>query len=243
MIWVKKRKILQKMDERQRELATSSLFAGLRSEQLERIAEVSARYSYARGADVFSEGDDADGFYVILAGQVRVYKMNLEGKEQILHLLGPGDPVGEAAVFSGGVFPAHAAALTNAELLFVPKKDFEKLLLEDPSISMNMLALLSKRLHRFAALIEDLALKEVPARLAAYLLYHAETGKQEAMIVSLGITKGQLANVLGTTPETLSRVLARMGKEGLIVMKGNRRIVLHDAERLETLSTGNEPLT
>ena len=104
-----------------------------------------------------------------------------------------------------------------------------------------MLAMLSRRLRRFSALIEDLSLKEVPGRLSAYLLYLSETNNQSHNLI-LDISKAQLASLLGTIPETLSRILARMSTEELIESDGQRSIKILDREGLEELASGERRL-
>ena len=107
---------------------------------------------------------------------------------------------------------------------------------------MNMLAVLSVRLHQFTILIEDLALKEVPGRLAAYLLYlNEKQGYPEE--VTLDITKTQLSSLLGTIPETLSRMLARMTSEGIITSQGTSGVVLNNFDMLEKLASGEVRLS
>jgi CRP/FNR family transcriptional regulator len=158
----------------------------------------------------------------------------MEGKEQILHIYGPGNPIGEVAVFSGQQFPASAETLLKSHLLYFPRLAFVDLISKNPSLCLNMLAVLSRRLRQFTVQVENLSLKEVPGRLAAYLLYLA--GEQEAAgMVSLPISKGQLASLLGTIPETLSRILARMSSRGLIAVDGPK-IKLLDLEGLEELA-------
>jgi CRP-like cAMP-binding protein len=165
---------------------------------------------------------------------VKVFKVSSEGKEQILHILGPGEPVGEVAVFSGRQFPANAEALVRSHLLFFPRASFVELIASNPSLALNMLAVLSNRLRQFTIQIEHLSFREVPGRLAAYLIYLAdEQGKGD--FLTLNISKGQLARVLGTIPETLSRVLARMTRQRLIETKG-RTIWLVDRRALEKLA-------
>ena len=156
--------------------------------------------------------------------------MNLMGKEHILHIFGPGEPVGEVPVFSKQPFPANAEALVKSSTLFFPRKDFVALIENNPSIALNMLAVLSRRLRQFATQIENLSLKEVPARLAGYLLYIAKEQKNEG-VVELPVSKGQLASLLGTIPETLSRIFARMSDEGLIQVDG-RSITILDRQGL-----------
>ncbi len=189
---------------------------------------------FDRGQIIFSEGDDGNGFYVVVSGRVKIFKLSPEGKEQILHIFGPGDPFGEVAVFSGQHFPANAEAMESSRIFFFPRDSFSDLIKKNPSLALNMLAILSKRLRRFANLIDDLSLKEVPGRLAAHLLYlSGQTEGSEQL--ELSITKTQLASLLGTIPETLSRILGKMSKQGLIESDG-RRIKILDREALEELA-------
>jgi CRP/FNR family transcriptional regulator len=111
----------------------------------------------------------------------------------------------------------------------------------DPSLALNMLAVLSQRLRRFSGLIENLSLKEVPGRLAAYLLYLQE-GKKGGDDLLLEISKNQLASLLGTIPETLSRILARMNREGFIDSTGPRQIRILNRKGLEELASGERRL-
>jgi CRP/FNR family transcriptional regulator len=111
---------------------------------------------------------------------------------------------------------------------------------KNPLVALNMLAVLSRRLRKFAGLVEDLSLKEVPGRLAAYLLLLSEQ-KKGAMGFDLDVSKNQLASLLGTIPETLSRILARMEKEKLIKSEG-KRITILDRNGLEELSVGERKL-
>ena len=104
---------------------------------------------------------------------------------------------------------------------------------------MNMLAILSQRLKYFTRLIEDLSLKEVPQRLAAYLVFLARRERSDQ--VTLGISRGQLASLLGTIPETLSRIIAKMTGRGLIAVSG-RKVSILDTENLELLANGKESL-
>ncbi|MCX5853557.1 MAG: helix-turn-helix domain-containing protein, partial [Deltaproteobacteria bacterium] len=107
-------------------------------------------------------------------------------------------------------------------------------------MALNMLAVLSARLRRFAALVEDLSLKEVPVRLATYLLYLSNKSRN-ADDVDLDISKGQLASLLGTIPETLSRILGKMTRQGLIRSQGSRISIL-DRNGLSEIATGGKKL-
>ncbi len=211
-------------------LANSLLFSGLPAEQLQQVAAIGMSRRYAKGVSVFAEGDPGIGFYMVGEGKVKIFKMSFEGKEQILHIFGPGEPFGEVPVFHGTPFPASAETLTEAELLFFPRAEFVHMLTANPSLALNMLAVLALRLRRFATQIENLSLKEVPGRLASYLGYLMEEQERQDKVV-LDIPKGQLASLLGTSSETLSRIFNKMTEEGLIRVEG-KAISILDAQRL-----------
>jgi CRP/FNR family transcriptional regulator, dissimilatory nitrate respiration regulator len=221
-----------------RVLASAPLFKGLSEQQLDEIGAIAIEKPYQRGASIFMEGDEGNGFYIVAEGQVKIFKTSLEGKEQILHIYGPGNPFGEVPVFSGSRFPANAMALVKSQILFLPRDAFVRLIAEHPSLSMNMLGELSMRLRQFTVQIENLSLKEVPSRLASYLtVLGEEQGRSDR--VDLTISKGQLASLLGTIPETLSRIFAKMSAQNLIRVEG-RQIHLLDIAGLETLSVAGK---
>jgi CRP/FNR family transcriptional regulator, dissimilatory nitrate respiration regulator len=212
------------------------LFSGLSGEQLQELALIVLEQAFRRGQTIFLEGDEGSGFYVVNTGKVKIFKLSPDGKEQILHIFGPGEPFAEVPVFAGQRFPANAEALEDSRLFFFPRAGFLDLIRRHPSLALNMLAVLSRRLRQLAGLVEDLSLKEVPARLAAYILYQSER-QQGVPEFELEIAKGQLASLLGTIPETLSRILAKIVKEGLIESSGPRiRIV--DKAGLQELAAG-----
>lgn len=215
-------------------LSLVPLFADLPRPHLQALAGIAVTKSFTAGCSIFSEGDEGRGFYAVLSGRVRIYKLSPEGKEQILHFFGPGEIFGEVAVFTGRGFPAHASAERSSVLLFFPRDAFVELIRRDASLALGMLAVLSVRLRRFTRMVEDLSLKEVPGRLAAYLLYRS--GGEQKNVVELDLTKAQLAALLGTIPETLSRILTRMGRRGLIRTQGSRITIL-SRERLEVIAT------
>lgn len=211
-------------------LQASFLFGGLPPRQLEDIAAIAVEKSYQKGETIFLEGDKGIGFYMVGEGKVKIFKVSSGGKEHILHIFGDGEPFGEVPVFHGQPFPANAEALVKTRTLFFPRDRFVRLVEANPTMALSMLAVLSMRLRRFASQIESLSLKEVPARLANYLLYLSkEQGGVE--VIELDISKGQLASLLGTIPETLSRIFAKMTEEGLIKVNG-RSIHLLDRDGL-----------
>lgn len=219
-------------------VGTIPLFKSLPPDQLRKVANVAVIQNPGKGQGLFSDGDVAAGFYVVISGRIKVYKLSLEGKEQVLHLFGAGEVFGEVPVFAGGNYPAHAQAMEDSRLLFFPRESFVGLLRDEMGLALNMLAVLSRRLRQFTRLIEDLSLKEVPGRLAAYLLL-LSSRQDGADLVELDISKGLLASVLGTIPETLSRILNRMSRRGLIEVEC-RHITILDRDTLVNLAEGEK---
>jgi CRP-like cAMP-binding protein len=216
------------------------LFAGLKEEDLKKIRVIAKPKQVEKREVIFSDGEEAKGFYVILSGKVKLYKISLEGKEQILHVVSAPDAFAEAALFLEGSYPAFAEALSDCQLLFFPKRDFTQLIEKNPRLSINMIVTLSHYLRRFASLIEELSLKEVSSRIAKYLidlsLKLSKEGKNPKE-VELDLSKTQLASKLGTISETLSRTLAKMKAKGIIDVRKNRILILN-REVLEELASG-----
>ena len=223
------------------------LFAGLKEEDLKKIRAIASLKQIGKKEILFSEGEEARGFYVILSGKVKLYKISPDGKEQILHVVSAPDSFAEAALFLEGSYPAFAEALSDSQLLFFPKRDFIHLIEKNPQLSINMIVSLSHYLKRFASLIEELSLKDVSSRIAKYLidlpLKLSKVGTtrfregKSPMEVELDLSKTQLASKLGTISETLSRTLAKMKSKGIIDVKKNRILILN-REALEELASG-----
>jgi CRP/FNR family transcriptional regulator len=223
------------------------LFAGLREEDLKRIRAIASLKQVGKREILFSDGEETTGFYVILSGRIKLYKLSPEGKEQILHVVSAPDAFAEAALFLEETYPAFAEALSDSQLLFFPKRDFVQLIEKNPQLSINMIVSLSQFLKRFASLIEELSLKEVSSRIAKYLIdLSVKSSKvgttrfregKSPKEVELDLTKTQLASKLGTISETLSRTLGKMKAKGIIDVKKNRIIIL-DRELLEELASG-----
>jgi CRP-like cAMP-binding protein len=223
------------------------LFAGLREEDLKRIRSIASIKQVGKKEILFSDGEEAKGFYVILSGKVKLYKISPEGKEQILHVVSAPDAFAEAALFLEGNYPAFAEALSDSQLLFLPKRGFIQLIEKNPQLSINMIVSLSHFLKRFASLIEELSLKEVSSRIAKYLIdlslrsskvdtTRFREGKSPKE-VELDLSKTQLASKLGTISETLSRTLGKMKARGIIDVKKNKILILN-RELLEELASG-----
>lgn len=221
-------------------IAKLPLFSGLTEEHLAAVSSIAVPLSFRKGQTIFLEGAAARGFYVVRKGQVKIFKLSPEGREQIIHVYGPGETFAEVPVFENGRFPAHAEATAKTELLSFSREDLLRLMQKDAGIGLNMLAVMAHKLRRFTIQLERLTLRETPQRLAAYLLDVSVRSGGETSI-ELDISKGHLASLLGTAPETLSRILRRMNDAGLLSVQG-RQIRIVQADQLEALASGEERL-
>ena len=216
------------------------LFAGLGEGDLRKIRSIASLRKVQKKEVLFAEGEEARGFYVVLSGKVKLYKISPEGKEQILHVVSAPDTFAEAALFLEGSYPAFAEVLSDGQLLFFPRRDFIHLIEKNPKLSINMIVTLSHYLKKFSLLIEELSLKEVSSRIAKYLidlsLKSSKEGKNPSE-VDLDLSKTQVAQKLGTISETFSRTLGKMKAKGIIDVKRNRILIL-DRESLEELASG-----
>lgn len=214
------------------------LFAGLSDEDLRAVAAIGRVRRVARGEPLFLAGQEAEGFWVVLAGGVKLAKLSPAGKEQILHVHGAGETFAEAVLAEGMRYPVGAYATEDGtEALLVPRRDFQALLGRRPVLATNLIARLSQRLREMATIVEDLALREAPARLARYLLDLAGADADPGAAVTLPMKKGELAALLGTRQETLSRALRHLSDLDLIEVEG-QTIVLLDPDGLQDAAEG-----
>ena len=175
---------------------------------------------FQKGEMLFSAQDEANGFYYVESGEIRVYKMDELGKEAEVVRLGPGGFLGEAIVFVSSFFPVFAQAVTNADVLFFAKKKINLEMAKDPGLAMYFVDLLARKCVVLSNRIESLGLRTVRQRLIRYLL--SECSEERRCLVELKVKKGELAKILGTISETLSRNLKQMQEEGLIEVEGNK---------------------
>jgi CRP-like cAMP-binding protein len=218
-------------------LRKTRLCSGLNNSELEKLASISRLYRLNKGEILFFEGDEAHGFYILLEGRVRVYKASPDGKEQILHQIKPGQIFAEVAIFQGGRFPANCAASENSAVAFFPKRDFISLIEDSPQISLKIIASMAGFLREFTEMVENLALKEVPARIAGHLLTLADKAQKD--VVTLDMSKAELAKKLGTLSETLSRGFRKLSDLNIIEVDKNSITIL-DKERLAAIAQGEK---
>ena len=216
-----------------------ALFRGVPEERLRYLAERATYRVIKPGEMVVGETDYVRAFYILVSGQMKLYKSSPEGKEQTLYLLLPGEPFGMCTAFATDSFPANAMALEESAVLIIPGPAMENVAAKEPALLLNVIQVLSNRLKESMALIESLALKEIPQRLATFLLHSlGKEGLSGESQVQLTITHRELAKILGSTPEALSRALKKMTNDGLVTVDG-RIIGVLDRKSLEALAEGD----
>lgn len=212
------------------------LFARLGDEALRAVADRTVVRTIPEGRILFRRGTPAEGLYVVLEGAVRVYRSNRQGREQTLHVQGPGQPLAEVPLFDGGPYPASARAETESRVLFLPRDAFEWAYRSHPEIADATIRELGRRLRRMVGLVEKITLRDVPARVAMTLLEYAEREGpvEDGMELVLPRTQDELAAELATTRESIARALGRMRKEGAIEQRGPR-VRIRSVAALESL--------
>lgn len=184
------------------------------------LKKLGLRKRFQKGEMIFSAQDEADGFYYVESGEIRVFKMDEQGREAEVVRLGSGGFLGEAIVFVSAVFPVFAQAVSDSEVLFFVKGRIKQEMAKDPRIAMYFVDLLAKKCVVLSNKIESLGLQTVRQRLIRYLL--SGCSGERTCLVELKVRKGELAKILGTISETLSRNLRQMQEEGLIEVEGNK---------------------
>jgi CRP/FNR family transcriptional regulator, cyclic AMP receptor protein len=223
-------------DIRAEALKRAAVFSGLATQELNYVVQRSVLKTYPAGAAIFSEGEACSGLYIVQQGTIKIFKVSSNGREQVLSIDGPGSSVAELPVFDGGAYPASATAMTDAALVFVSRHDFRSLCLEYPEVALKVLRVVGGRLRRLVGIIEELSFSTVAHRLASLLLDLAHrTGRTTPSGVEFNLpaTNQELAAMIGTVRELVSRNMSRLQAAGILTIDG-RRIVVHDLERLET---------
>ena len=213
-------------------LSRAEMFSSLDPPTLQKIASLGRWRSFAARQMIFSEGEPCGGFYLLVEGAVKVYKLSAEGREHVLHLVWPGETFAEAALFLGDAYPAYAEAVRASRAVLFPAQPFLALLRAEPDLAFRLMGGMALWLRRLVGQVEVLALRGAASRLAGYLL-----GLREGAAAVLPAPKAVVAAHLGMTPETLSRLFCRMEAQGLIRVRG-RNISVLDPAGLQRVAEG-----
>ncbi len=214
-------------------LSRVSLFSELSRAELERISRVAIPRSFPAGVRVFHEGDHSDACYLVRSGDLRVTREHSDGRAIALATLGPGDIFGELAMLDGQARSASVETLSDAELLALGAADFRRLLAEHSQISVKLIAALTRRLRETNERVSRQSFQTVPSRVAGVLaqLITEEAVPDGRSGVTIRMTQADLAQLAGTSRESVSRFLATLERAG-VVRVGRGRVTVVEPRRL-----------
>jgi CRP-like cAMP-binding protein len=200
-------------------LRTTPIFSRLSPDDRRKIADVASVREFSRGEIIFEQDSPADAFYAITAGRVKIFKMMPSGKDLILEVFGPGDPLGAVAVYLGRPFPASASALEDTTCVLIPRADFFRLLEQHPSLVRGLLLGLTTRLVELTNRLAELTGGRIEPRFARLFLKLAdEMGRPDrgGVFIPLALSRQELADMTGTTIETCIRIMSRWGRDNIV---------------------------
>ena len=220
----------------------SAVLCGGEPRAVTAFARVQHQHRYLAKQTLYHEGTPALGLYVVCQGRIKVGRRNGSGRELILRLVDPGGVLGEEALLEGNRYVGTARALEDSRVAFVSRQDLLRLLATHPGMAMHLLAYMCQVLVSTQITLTSLALADARSRMAGLLL---ELGRRygqpatEGTALSLSVSRGELAAMVGLTPETAMRLLSEFRDEG-IVRTDRRQVILIHPERLAALSDGVE---
>jgi CRP/FNR family transcriptional regulator, cyclic AMP receptor protein len=215
-------------------LKSVQLFADLEETELERFSRVAVPRSFPAGTRVFHEGDPSDVCYIVREGSFRVTREHSDGRAITLATMGPGEVFGELAMLDGDVRSASAEAISDGELLALPAKDVRALLARHPEISVKLVSALVRRLRAANVRLSRQSFQTVPSRVAgvlSQLVAEATPDRGENGEVTIRMNQADLAQLAGTSRESVSRFLADLERAG-VVRSGRGRVTVLDPAKL-----------
>ena len=209
------------------------IFNHLEDAEMDMIAASARVLHLQKGEILFHAGERDDTLYIVNSGKVRMYRLSDSGKEQLVRILHPGDFTGEYTIFQpGSTHENYAEALENTSICQINQVDVQRYLVEYPEISLKILSEVTKRLESSERQTAQVAIENVESRLIAYLLELVEKESNSQPIVTLPMSKKDLASYLGTTPESISRKFTSLEQHGLIEQLPKKRIKILDVDEL-----------
>ncbi len=219
----------------------TNVFCKAQFDSMEQINDEKVCTPYKKGEYIFKEGTRPHGVFCVNRGKIKLSKLGDDGREQIIRLAKPGDPLGYRALLSGDLYNCSAVALDDSGVCFVPKELFLGILQKDVQLSMEMMKLLSDDLRKAELQITHLAQKPVRERVAEALLFIKETYgfESDGITIDAQFTREDLANIVGTATETLIRLLSEMNKDKIINLSG-KKIQITDLIKLVRTANLND---
>lgn len=207
------------------------IFKDLTYEEMLEVAYITDAKTFDKGEMVYTAGDKGGKLYVLHTGRVKISRVSVTGKEQVIRVIGPGEFMGELSLFSSLPLTDNAQAIEPSTMCIIDGAKLKELMGKYSSIAFKVMDVLSRRLEKAETLIESISLHSVEQRLAQMLIDLSDDKNE----IVLSITKGDLASQLGMSQETLSRKLATFQEDGFIKLKGHKRITILDRGGLEGL--------
>lgn len=210
-------------------LRVTPVFSRLTPADRRVVAAAATVREYAKGDVIFEQDSPSDAFYAIASGRVKIFKMMPNGKDLILEVFGPGDPLGALAVYGERPFPATAAALEDTTCVIIPRPAFFRLLEQNPTLVRGLLAGLTLRLVELTNRLAELTGGRIEPRFARlFLKLGSEMGRPErgGTFIPLALSRQELADMTGTTIETCIRIMSRWGKEDVVRTEKDGFVIL-----------------
>ncbi len=195
------------------------------------------RVPYSRGKILYQPGDSAKYVYIIHSGYVRTYRLSPEGREVTFGLLGEGNLFGELPIISNALQNSFAEVMEEAEVSLLPRNVFEEMVSRRPDVAYNIMVRISERLYQAEDLIEDLVNRDVSSRVARVLIQLADRfGRQQntSTIIDLRLPYQEIANMVGSTRETVTRAISQMQQNNWVRLESGR-LHLIDRDALSLL--------
>ncbi|RNF41156.1 Crp/Fnr family transcriptional regulator [Planococcus salinus] len=211
-------------------VAIVPIFNHLEHEEVQEVAKAARPIGLKRGELLYNAGDESDSLYIVHKGKLKVYRLSESGKEQVIRILEAGEFTGELALFTQKIHDSYAEAVEKTEICSIQRTRLNELLLKYPNISLKILNEFSTRLDQTEHQVTSFATEGAETRIALYLAQESE--KNRSAEIRLPMTKKDLASYLGTTPETVSRKLAKFEDEGWIEQLDQRGIRIKDMDAL-----------
>jgi len=211
------------------------LFATLSAEDLAQVAAMTVVRHYDRGDLILLEGDLGGALHYVRSGLVKVFKTSVGGKEQVLRMIASGHTFNDVPALDGGPNPASAAAMEPSVVYVIGRAELRHLIITRPEVAEAVVQTLASALRHLVALVEDLSLRHVTARVAKILLDQEASSHEEQHVYHL--TQQEMAALAGSAREVVGRALKELETAGAIVMRQGRAVVL-SSERLRLLASG-----
>lgn len=207
------------------------IFEELAPADLAAIDEVTIERRYKKNMIIFMEGEPGEGFHYIKSGKVKITQMAPDGREHIINILGPGEVFAEVLLFNRGPYPATAVAIEDSVIGIIKNNDLEKVVTENSRIALHIIRVMSKKLIHAQMKIRTLALSDTVSRTAQVLVRLSRQYGQPVtggVQIAIDMTRQDLANLVGTTRETVSRVLSSLKKDKVIDFAEHQIIILDE---------------